>query len=248
MYLTIDIGNSFIKFGFFESNELLSTFSLPTLKSIASYKKPIEQKYLSLQGLGKKVEKIIVASVVESLTKKIIKLLETIFEVKPLDFTYKSSSKFIFNNDNPSEVGDDLIASYYGAKRLYGSNCVVVDLGTATKISLILDGAFQGCLIFPGLDMQKKVFEEKLPHLDWGEKPTKNLVGKNTKDSIINGFYYANIYGIRGIVAKILKTYPIIEQVILSGGHSNTVKDYLNKYTFNPNLVLMGLNEVLRED
>lgn len=54
--------------------------------------------------------------------------------------------------DDPAEIGPDRIADAVAARAVYGSPCIVIDLGTTTNIEVIdAHGTFVGGVIAPGL-------------------------------------------------------------------------------------------------
>lgn len=54
--------------------------------------------------------------------------------------------------DDPAEIGPDRIADAVAARAVYGSPCIVIDLGTTTNIEVIdACGTFVGGVIAPGL-------------------------------------------------------------------------------------------------
>ena len=54
--------------------------------------------------------------------------------------------------DDPAEIGPDRIADAVAARAVYGSPCIVIDLGTTTNIEVIdARGTFVGGVIAPGL-------------------------------------------------------------------------------------------------
>jgi type III pantothenate kinase len=239
MNLCVDIGNSLIKIGYF-SDDKCTIFTIET--NINNNYETYYNEYKKIQYY--QVSKILVSCVVPKLKDIFAKLLYEIYKIGVVFLTCNTSNQFIFLNDDKKEVGGDLLASYIGSLALV-DNCIIVDMGTATKISLIKNKAFMGCLILAGYRFQQQNLELKFPHLEISDVPTTNLIGTNTRDSFANGLFYLNYYGIHSIVER-LKQENNIDRVILTGGVSICFKNTFKEFEYRPNIVLEGLNILLQ--
>ena len=84
------------------------------------------------------------------LTEYISAAVKRIFGFRPLVVSYESLEGLKISIRHPETTGPDLIAGYVAAKELYGCPCIVIDMGTATTITVIdKEGALLGGGIVP---------------------------------------------------------------------------------------------------
>ena len=153
--------------------------------------------------------------------------------------------------DNPSEIGNDLIAVMVGAKKKYSYPVLIADLGTASKIMLIdKSGTFVSCTIMPGLSLGAASLTNKaalLPEISF--KTPKTVLAKNTVDAINAGVLFGHADMIDGLIDRFEKEIGYKCQHVLTGGGSIYIKDVLkNHYEYDPDVCLEGLNEIIRRN
>ncbi|HOD03266.1 MAG TPA: type III pantothenate kinase, partial [Clostridiales bacterium] len=150
--------------------------------------------------------------------------------------------------DNPKELGADLVASAVGAISKYPLPCLIIDLGTASKLSVINeDGAFLGCAIVSGVEISLDALSKRtsqLPAISL-EAPA-NAIGTNTIDSIKSGTLLGNAAMLDGLsdaleneLGKPFKT------LVATGGLSKDIIPLCKKeIILNKTLILEGLYEI----
>ena len=149
----------------------------------------------------------------------------------------------------PHTLGVDRIASVAGANFLYpGKNCLVIDLGTCITYDLIdQSGVHHGGGISPGLEMRLKAmhkFTSKLPLISMKGKP--DLIGKTTKECMQSGALNGTIAELEGIIWRYRQLFKDLVIIFCGGGaifFESKIKDDIFAL---PNLVLTGLNHILR--
>lgn len=62
-----------------------------------------------------------------------------------------------------NQLGSDIVASSVAAIAKYPSPIVMVDMGTATSLSLIVGSVYEGCIIMPGLALALDALSERRP-------------------------------------------------------------------------------------
>ena len=71
---------------------------------------------------------------------------------------------------------------------------------------------------------------------------TKIVIGKNTKQAVVSGFYWGYLLAINGLIEKISKENKFKPKIVLTGGLANKFKDDIKpKPIIRPNLTLEGL-------
>jgi type III pantothenate kinase len=125
---------------------------------------------------------------------------------------------------------------------------VCFDLGSCITSELIsADGVYHGGSISPGMNMRFKAmhtFTDKLPLVNAGDEKVL-LPGDSTEACMRAGVVVGITNEIKGMIASYSEKYPALK-VIFTGGDASYFESLLNMNIFvQPNLVLMGLNEIL---
>lgn len=234
MNLSIDLGNTYAKTGFFEANLLKEIHWKLTYRELVDYVSSIRP------------ENIIISSVSypeEQLQKEFAEITSKVFLLKnttavPLTKLY----------DTPETLGADRIAAAIGAKVLYpDDNCLVIDMGTCITYDLIdAENNFHGGIISPGMRMRFKAmntFTSRLPLLEPEGIPP--LIGKSTKTAMQSGVINGLIAEINGIIEQYERVLTKIN-VVFTGGDAPFFETRIKYPNFViPELVLVGLNRIL---
>jgi type III pantothenate kinase len=230
---SIDLGNSRIKIGLFQNQELIDVFRVGTVSETAQLL------------MAKSVQNAIVSSVTVS-NIEISRELNFLQSLLFLD--YNTPLPIKNNYKTPTTLGYDRIAATVGANLRYPSqNCLIIDIGTAIKYDLVsAENAFEGGIISPGRRMRFNAlhtFTKKLPLLDTVEIP--DLVGHSTESCMKSGVMNGITAEINGIIDEYLKKLKLT--VLICGGDAPYFETKIKYPTFAaPNLVLEGLNRILQ--
>ena len=250
MNLCIDVGNTTIGVGFFKEEQLFKrlSFTVDTKKTSDEYISVIERTLKDLSLDAKPIDRIIFSSVVPSVNDELISAVKAIFNKEPLLIAPGVKTGLPVHVDNPSEVGNDLIAVMVGAKEKYGYPCLITDLGTATKVLLIdKSGAFVSCMIMPGMALSVSALTNRAALLhEISIKAPKSVMAKNTVDAINAGVTYGHADMIDGIITRYENELGYKCKHILTGGSAIYLKDILkNEFVYDETLCLEGLNRIL---
>lgn len=246
MILAIDIGNSNVVIGGFENDRIEFTARVATdaRRTEEQYAVEIHQ-ILHLYGYSAgEMEGSIISSVVPPLTSVMKTALRTITGKKPLVVGPGLKTGLNIKLDNPASLGADRVADTVAAIHEYPLPLLVVDMGTATTISVINDKEeFVGGAIMPGLRLSLEALSSRaslLPHIDL--IPPKSVIGRNTIDAMDSGMIYGTASMLDGMIDRIQEELGQPVQVIATGGLSQKVTPYC-KHTIvqDPNLLLKGL-------
>ncbi|GAA4436037.1 type III pantothenate kinase [Ravibacter arvi] len=207
MLLAVDIGNTDVVFGVFQSERPVSVWRTPTLSRQPAYH---YETYLKFQMLESGIsasgfDKIVVSSVVPVLTPAILDLLKNLTGVSPILVGADSNTGLSLEIDHPYQLGSDLIANAVAAHARFRQNCIVVDFGTAlTFTAVTADGRVLGVAIVPGLKTAVKALFANTAQLP--EVPLtfpETAIGKNTTHSIQAGI----LMGYEGLVRSLLARF-----------------------------------------
>lgn len=235
--LVIDIGNTSTSIGYYRNGKVSGVGHCAT-------------RFQSLETVlplitGKRVDAVVVASVVPPVNAKWKRLLKGAGLPAPLFVSHELELGVSVDYPNPCSIGADRLANAAAAAKLFGIPSVVCDFGTALTFD-VLDGkrGYIGGIICPGLPLMFDYLAEKtalLPHV----KPskTKAVVGRNTTQAMQIGARM----GYRGMVREILhalekelgvKNLP----VCCTGGYAGWIFDGWDVAAIlDPKLTLKGL-------
>ena len=248
MLLCVDVGNTLTDLGLFDGDAMVNSFKTKSDvdRSLDEYQSVLALYIESRHLVVSKVDAAIISSVVPSLTRIWTTLIENVFGAKPLILGPKLKTGLAIVTDRPSEVGSDLIADAVGALLRYGPSCLIADLGTANKVLLLdKDSCFSGVTISPGLSLSMEALVRgtaALPKVSL--IAPKNVIGRNTPDSMNSGIINGTAYAIRGFALAFEKEcgYPL--KRILTGGNAIYVKDVLSEFAYDEFLLLKGLRAI----
>lgn len=253
MILVFDIGNTNITLGCYDNDELIFVSRMYTErhKSGDEYATQILNLF-SLHGVQTNdFTGAVLSSVVPELTEVIKKAIFLTIKKEPVIVGKEHNGKLKVEVLPVEHLGADLIAGCVGAVKKYHMPCLVVDLGTATKI-LILDnnGYFVGCTISPGVKISLDSLASKaslLPSVTLS-KPEKPY-GTNTVECIQAGIVYATASMIDGMTKRIINELGFENTTIVAtGGYSNGIIPCCeSKIIYDENLLLDGLKAIYDE-
>lgn len=245
MLLALDIGNTNITLGVFESNNLLEVKRIPTDTncSVKEY-----AKLLTDTLENRNINGCIISSVVNGLDTVLLDAVKSVFCVESLVVTNKLKSNLIIKTDIPEELGADRFVNDIAAIKSYKLPVIVIDIGTAITFDVINNKKeLIGGLIAPGINMQLKSLSDgtsKLPNLSIENFP--RAVSTNTIDEIMSGVIRGTACMIDGMIEQTEKELGESATTVITGGQSNIVNKYMTHKVdyINPTLTLEGLLEL----
>lgn len=234
MNIVIDVGNTLIKFGVFNSQKLI----FKDKGTLTNYLSKIEEIVVLFPNISNAVLSIVGNFPTEyiAVTKRYFKIFYISKDILfPIKIAYKT----------PDTLGIDRMVLAASAYFQYSSkNILVIDTGTCITYDFVDDkGIYQGGAISPGIQLRYQSLNEythKLPLLEM-EFPDY-FIGKSTKSSIHSGVINGVIYEIDGVINQYDKKFKDLT-VILTGGSADFLRDKLKNSIFaNSNFLLEGLN------
>ena len=253
MLLAVDIGNTNITLGAYNSNilEFTARLATDTRKTDDQYAVEIKQ-LLSLYGIEPgDIEDCIISSVVPSVGKSISRAVSKLCQIVPLTLGPGVKTGLNIKIDNPAQLGADLVAGAVGAIDSYKMPCVIIDMGTASTVSVLdRNGAFLGGVIAAGVRLTLKALTEntaQLPAIPI-EAP-KSVIGSNTTESMQSGLVYGTASMIDGLLEKITAELGETPTVLATGGLSKEVISHCKtNIIYNENLLLEGLRVIYEKN
>lgn len=253
MLLAIDIGNTNITLGAYDTNILNLTARLATDSEKTSDQYAVEIKnILSLYGTDyKDIEDCIISSVVPAVGKALSDAVSKLCNIIPMMLGPGIKTGLNIKIDNPAQLGADLVAGAVGAIENYELPCIIIDMGTATTVSVVdKTGAYIGGAIAAGVRLTLKALTEntaQLPSIHI-EAPAK-AISTNTVDCMKSGLVFGTAAMLDGMIDKFEKQLGEKATVVATGGLSKEIITHCNKnIIYNENLLLDGLYSIYEKN
>ena len=227
MLLAIDVGNTNSVYGIYDGETLLQQFRVESSRARTSDEYMVVlHELLDHAGVrADKVDAVIVASVVPSLTEPMVALARRGFSREALVVGPGIKSGMPILVDNPREVGADRIVNSVAAFDKVKAGVIVVDFGTATTFDCVTPkGEYLGGVIAPGIQISADALfarAAKLPRVEIAQPP--KVVGRNTIHSMQSGIVYGYVGLVDGVVARIRGELDFPCDVIATGGLASRI-------------------------
>ena len=206
MVLAIDMGNTNIVIGCIDDDKVYFEERLATdLKKTELEYVVLIKTVLELYGIdSSQISGAIISSVVPQLVNIIREAVEKLIDITPMVVGPGVKTGLNIHMDEPRRVGSDLIVDAVAAIKEYGAPVMIIDMGTATTISIVDDkGSYVGGVILPGIRVSVDALASRtaqLPRISL-EAPG-HVIGKNTLDCMKSGVVYGNASCIDGMIDR----------------------------------------------
>lgn len=237
MNLIIDIGNTLQKIAVFDhAGQFVFLESYLTInqenieKIMATY--PIQHCLLSAVSDFDK-------NIISTIKKKCSLLLFSTDLQLPLTIDYA----------NKDSLGSDRIANAVAAHHLYpNTNILSIQAGSCIVADFIdKSGTYHGGSISPGLNMRFKALHTFTAHLPSIElQDIDFFMGNSTEKSILSGVINGVIDEINSLIERYTKVFDDLKVILTGGDASYLQKSIKNTIFADSNLVLIGLNKILK--
>ena len=240
MIIVGDIGNTEVKICFFY-NGLKKKY---LFKTDSLNKKIIRNKF---NFLRKKIylKNAIISSVVPKTFNQIKKIFYNLYKVNCVELKKLNLTRLINIKVNKKEIGSDRLANAISVMSKK-KNFIVVDFGTATTFDVIKKNNYLGGVIAPGVTLSLDNLIKKaslIPNIELHK--SKSIIGKNTEQAVLSGFFWGYNGLINGIISKIKKKTNQKYKIVFTGGLAHLFnKDIKDKVTIDKNLTINGLIKV----
>jgi type III pantothenate kinase len=234
MNLTIDIGNTAVKWATFEGHALTASGEW-SMADAAPF------------GGAEKVGRAMAcasgdAAMLDAVRRELSCPLMVLDADTPLpiELDYKT----------PRTLGPDRVAAACGAWALHaGDDCLVVDAGTCITVDFLsADGVYHGGAIMPGLRMGLQALHSgtaRLPLVSLEGVKRAPVLGRSTEECILAGTLGATMLALAGYVALYRQRCPHL-RVLLTGGDADLLATGgAEGWERQPHLTHIGLNEIL---
>lgn len=253
MLLAVDIGNTNITLGAYDGGVLAFTARLATETAKTADQYAVEIKnLLSLECIGTdEIEDCIISSVVPSVGKSLSSAVSKLCHIVPLMLGPGVKTGLNIKIDNPAQLGADLVAGAVGALDAYTMPCVVIDMGTASTVSVLdRNGTFLGGVIAAGVRLTLKALAENTAQLtSIPIEAPPSVIGRNTVECMQSGLVYGTAAMLDGLLEKIEEELGETPTVVATGGLSKEIIAYCKRnIIYNENLLLDGLRAIYEKN
>lgn len=246
MILAIDIGNTNIVVGCIDDEKIYFIERLSTVRTKTELEYAIDLKtVLDIYHIKRTdIEGCIISSVVPQITNVAKLAAEKILKKEALVLGPGVKTGLNILLDNPGEMGADRVADAVAALTYYPVPLVIVDMGTATTVSVVDENKrYLGGMILPGVRVSLDALTSRASQLSGIsiEEP-KRLIGKNTVDCMKSGILYGNAAAVDGIIDRIEEELGQKVTAIATGGMSKKIIPHCRREIIqDEDLLLKGL-------
>jgi type III pantothenate kinase len=256
MLLAIDIGNTNVTVGVFDSDELKATWNLATGidRTSDEYGGLLLNLMERERAVPSSVTGVALCSVVPPLLPAFVELSRKYLNAKPLIVEAGVKTGMRIRLDNPREVGPDRVVNAVAAQSLYGKPLIIIDFGTATTFDVVSrEGDYLGGAIAPGIVIATEALfthTAALPRIRLSRP--EQAIGRNTVAAMQSGIMFGYTGLIEGMIRRIEQELKGKAKVIATGGQAALLAHEIPAIEIvNPDLTLVGLRliyEMNREE
>ncbi len=252
MILTVNIANSHISIGCVDQENVLfleRIFSDPH-KTDLEYSVDLLNAF-RLHGLNREeITGAVISCVVPQLLSVFSDAVERLFSLKPCIISGEKQQLIRFKTENPAEVGSNLIVNAVSASALYGLPVIVIDMSTATTVTVIDETrTLTGAAILPGMQTSMDALTGGAAQLSQTNiSAALTALGRTTEQSLNGGAIYGNAGMIDGILDRIEKELSEPPKIVATGRISRILIPYCrHEIVIDETLTVRGL-AMLYED
>lgn len=253
MVLAIDIGNTNIVIGGFQEQEILFVERISTnqnatpLEFAISIKSILELYHIDAAD----IEGSIISSVVPSVNNAMQAAIDKTAHCPVMLVGPGIKTGLHIGIDNPAQLGSDRVADAVAALQEYEPPIVIIDMGTATTLSVI-DAHRQhiGGIIAPGVRISLQALTEKtaqLPKISLD--PPKKCISSNTIECMKSGILYGAAGCIDGLLDRITQELGTTPIFLATGGMAEFIIPHCrHEIRIDQQLLLKGLQAIYQKN
>jgi type III pantothenate kinase len=253
MLLAIEQGNTNTLFAVHDGAEWAAQWRTATEASRTADEYAVWlSQLLTMRGLAiGQLDGCIISSVVPQSIFNLRNLSRRYLNVEPLVIGDNVDLGIAVRITKPSEAGADRLVNAIGAHLAYPGDLIIIDSGTATTFDVVAaDGAFEGGVIAPGINLSLQALHEAaamLPRIAI-QRPER-VIGKDTVSNMQSGVFWGYVALIEGLVARIKAEWGRPMTVIGTGGVASLFEGATDSIDrFDPDLTIRGLLEIWRRN
>ena len=253
MLLTADVGNTNIKLGLFDGEELRHKmrFSTDTRKTSDEFA-VVLHSFFQVYGIDVNlINASIISSVVPKVTQPLKDAIKIVTGVKSYVVGPGLKTGMDLKIDRPETLGGDIVCGCVGAFKKYGGPLIMIFMGTATVIAYVDENfAYHGGVIAPGVGISLDALTQSgalLPSVDL--LAPKNVICTNTVDCIRSAVTYGNACMLDGLIDKFCEEKGKECKIIATGGLAEkSICSCRHEITYDENIILDGMYNIYQKN
>ena len=253
MILTVDIGNSNVVLGWVEEKRIVFKARIVTdpIKTSDQYCAELKTM-LELFGIyPQDIEGSIIASVVPPVLNSFRTAVRKLTGKNCLVVGPGLKTGLNILIDSPAQTGADLVVGAVAALREYRPPLIVVDMGTATTISVLdQNGSLIGGCVCPGVKISLDALTNRtalLPGISLDQP--KRAIGRNTIDCMRSGIMLGTACMLDGLIERMENELGMKTTVLLTGGIGKFILPMCQtKMIYEEDLLTKGLAILYQEN
>ena len=253
MLLTADVGNTNIKFGLFEGDELKFKLRISTDTRKTSDEIAVELfTFFQIYHIDNRaIDAAIISSVVPKITQPLRDAIEVSTGVKSLVVGPGLKTGIELRIDRPETLGGDIVCGCVGAFEKYGGPVIVIFMGTATVIAYVDENCvYHGGIIAPGVGISLDALTSRGALLPAVELRTpQKAICTNTADCIRSGIMNGTACMLDGMIDKFMREAGKTCKVVATGGLApQMIPNCTHDILYDETVILDGLRSIYRRN
>lgn len=249
MLLTADVGNTNIKLGIFDGDELRYKLRFSTNDKMTSDEFAVElYTFFQIYDIDyKKIDGSIISSVVPKVTQPLVDAIEIVMGVRSLIIGPGLKTGMDLKIDRPETLGGDIVCGCVGTYEKYGGPLIVIFMGTATVVAYVDENcAYRGGIIAPGVGISLDALTNRgalLPAVDL--MAPKKAICTNTVDCMRSGIMNGTSCMLDGMIDLFMRETGKSCKIVATGGLApQMIQNCTHEIAYEENIILNGLKSI----
>ncbi len=246
MILAVDIGNTNIVLGCIKDGVISNIMRIETVRKKTEFEYAVLiGQLLLITGVNmSKFDGAVISSVVPPLTAPVRSAVRMVTGCQALVVGAGLKTGLNIGIDDPSQMGTDLVAGAVAALSIHEPPIIIVDMGTATTISVIgPNSRLMGGAIMPGPNISVDALAgstAQLPRIPI--EPPKKCIGSNTIECMKSGAVFGTAAAVDGMIDRMEAELGIPATVVATGSLAKKILPHCrHTIEIDEDLVLRGL-------
>ena len=249
MLLAADVGNTNIKLGIFDGDELRYKLRFSTNDKMTSDEFAVElYTFFQIYDIDyKKIDGSIISSVVPKVTQSLVDAIEIVMGVRSLIIGPGLKTGMDLKIDRPETLGGDIVCGCVGTYEKYGGPLIVIFMGTATVVAYVDENcAYRGGIIAPGVGISLDALTSRgalLPAVDL--MAPKKAICTNTVDCMRSGIMNGTSCMLDGMIDLFMRETGKSCKIVATGGLApQMIQNCTHEIAYEENIILNGLKSI----
>ena len=249
MLLTADVGNTNIKLGIFDGDDLRYKLRFSTNDKMTSDEFAVElYTFFQIYDIDyKKIDGSIISSVVPKVTQPLMDAIEIVMGVRSLIIGPGLKTGMDLKIDRPETLGGDIVCGCVGTYEKYGGPLIVIFMGTATVVAYVDENcAYRGGIIAPGVGISLDALTSRgalLPAVDL--MAPKKAICTNTVDCMRSGIMNGTSCMLDGMIDLFMRETGKSCKIVATGGLApQMIQNCTHEIAYEENIILNGLKSI----